>query len=78
MRDRWNIGWHWTRDTNLHEDYHRYRANGAGAMATLLTEALMQFSLAGYQSIRAGIEAVMHDITALLAIVQLQHKSSPS
>ncbi|MCP9800746.1 transposase [Synechococcus sp. RedBA-s] len=32
VRDRWSIeGWHWIRDTPLHEDTHRYRGNGAGA-----------------------------------------------
>ena len=30
VRDRWSIeGWHWIRDTQLHEDAHRYRGNGA-------------------------------------------------
>ena len=41
VRDRWSIeGWHWIRDTQLHEDAHRYRGNGAGVMATLRTAAL--------------------------------------
>jgi predicted transposase YbfD/YdcC len=69
VRDRWSIeGWHWIRDTQLHEDAHRYRGNGAGAMATLRTAALNLLRLAGFQSIRAGMQAVMHDITALLAM----------
>jgi len=59
VRDRWSIeGWHWIRDTQLHEDRHRYRGNGAGAMATLRTAALNLLRLAGYQSIRAGMQAV--------------------
>ena len=34
VRDRWTIEcWHLIRDTQLHEDAHRYRGNGAGAMA---------------------------------------------
>ncbi|WP_231605331.1 ISAs1 family transposase [Synechococcus sp. CBW1006] len=34
VRDRWSIEcWHWIRDTQLHEDAHRYRGNGAGVMA---------------------------------------------
>jgi predicted transposase YbfD/YdcC len=38
VRDRWSIeGLHWIRDTQLHEDAHRYRGNGAGVMATLRT-----------------------------------------
>ena len=71
VRDRWSIeGWHWIRDTQLHEDAHRYRGNGAGVMATLRTAALNLLRLAGFQSIRAGLQAVMHDITALLAMAR--------
>jgi len=41
VRDRWCIeGWHWIRDTQLHEDTHRHSGNGAGVMATLRTAAL--------------------------------------
>ena len=55
MRDRWSIeGWQWIRDTQLHEDAHRYRGNGAGVMATLRTAALNLMRLAEFQSIRAG------------------------
>ena len=73
VRDRWSIeGWHWIRDTQLYEDAHRYRGNGAGAMATLRTAALNLLRLAGFQSIRAGMQAVMHDITALLAMARRQ------
>jgi len=69
VRYRWIIeGWHWIRDTQLHEDAHRYRGNGAGAMATLRTAALNLLRLAGLGSIRAGMQAVMHDIRALLAM----------
>ena len=78
VRDRWSIeGWHWIRDTQLHEDGHRYRGNGAGAMATLRTAALNLLRLARYQSIRAGMQAVMHDITALLAMVKRQPQPNP-
>jgi predicted transposase YbfD/YdcC len=73
VRDRWSIeGWHWIRDTQLHEDAHRYRGNGAGVMAMLRTAALNLLRLAGCRSIRAGIQAVMHDITALLAMAGRQ------
>ena len=69
VRDRWSIeGWHWIRDTQLHEAAHRYRGNGAGVMATLRTAALNLLRLAGFRSIRGGMQAVMHDITALLAM----------
>jgi hypothetical protein len=75
VRDRWSIEcWHWIRDTQFHEDAHRYRGNGAGVMATLRTAAMNLLRLAGFQSIRAGLQAVMHDITALLAMVRRQPK----
>lgn len=32
--------WHWIRNTQLHEDAHRYKGNGAGVMASLGTVAL--------------------------------------
>jgi hypothetical protein len=41
-------------------------------MATLRTAALNLLRLADVQSIRAGMQAVMHDITALLVMVQRQ------
>jgi hypothetical protein len=73
VRDRWSIeGWHWTRDTQLHEDAHRYRGNGAGVMATLRTAAMNLLRLAGFRSIRTGLQAVMHDITALLGMARRQ------
>lgn len=78
VRDRWSIeGWHWIRDTQLHEDSHRYCGNGAGAMATLRTAALNLLRLAGFQSIRAGMQAVMHDITTLLAMARRQPQPGP-
>ena len=62
MRDRWSIeSWHWIRDTQLHEDAHRYRGNGAGALATLRTAALNPLRLGGFQSIRSGMQAVCHE-----------------
>jgi hypothetical protein len=66
--------WNWIRDTQLHEDAHRYRGNGAGARATLRTAAFNLLRLAGFQSIRSGTQAVMHDIKALLAMVRRQRK----
>jgi hypothetical protein len=39
-------GWHWIRDTQLHEDAHRYRGNGAGVIATLRTAAMILLRLA--------------------------------
>jgi hypothetical protein len=78
VRDRWSIeSWHWIRDTQLHEDVHRSRGNGAGAMATLRTAAMTLLRLAGFESIRAGMQAVMHDITALLAMAMRQPEPKP-
>ena len=55
VRDRWSIeGWHWIRVTQLHEDAHRYRGNGAGAMATLRTAALNLLRLAGFSRFEPG------------------------
>jgi hypothetical protein len=67
-------GWHWIRDTQLHEVGHHVRGNGAGVMATLSTAALNLLRLAGFCSIQAGIQALMHNITALLAIARRRLK----
>ena len=41
VRERWSIErWHWIRDTQPHEEAHRYKGNGAGVMASLRTAAL--------------------------------------
>jgi hypothetical protein len=68
VRERWSESWHWIRDTQLHEVEHRYRGNGAGVMAALRTAAMNLLRLTGFGSIREGLQAVMHDITALLAM----------
>jgi hypothetical protein len=78
VRDRWRIeGWHWIRDSQLHEDDHRYRGNGAGAMATLRTAALNLLRLAGFLSILAEMQAVIHNITALLAMARRHPQPDP-
>ena len=67
---RWSIEcWQWIRDTQLHKDPDRYQANSAGTMATLRTAGLNLLRLAGFQSIRNGMQAVMQNIMALLALV---------
>ncbi len=77
MRERWSVeSWQWIRDSQLREDHHRYRGNGAGVMATLRTAALNLLRLAGFGSIREGLQAVMHDITALLAMARQQQEST--
>ena len=78
IRERWSIeSWHWIRDTQLHEDKHRYRGNGAGVLAMLRTAALNLLRLAGFNSIRDGLHAVMHDIKALLAMAMRQPRETP-
>jgi hypothetical protein len=47
-------------------------------MATLRTAALNLLRLSGFQSIRTGMQAVMHDITALLAMAMRQPSPGPS
>jgi hypothetical protein len=61
-----------TPEALLHEDARRYRGNGAGALASLRTAALNLLRLAGFQSNRAGMQAVMHDITVLPAMAMRQ------
>ena len=79
IRERWSIeSWHWIRDTQLHEDRHRYRGSGAGVLATLRTAALNLLRLTGFDSIREGLHAVMHDITALLAMAMRQPRKKQS
>jgi hypothetical protein len=79
IRERWSIeSWHWIRDTQLHEDRHRYRGNGAGVLAAMRTAALNLLRLAGFDSIREGLCAVMHDIKALLAMATRQPQEKPS
>ena len=46
-------------------------------MATLQTAALNLLRLAGFRSIRAGMQAVMHDITALLVMAMRQPEPNP-
>jgi hypothetical protein len=46
-------------------------------MATLRTAALNLLRLAGFRSIRSGMQAVMHDITALLAMAKRRSQPNP-
>ncbi len=64
--------------TQLREDHHRYRGNGAGVMATLQAVASSLLRLTGFGSIHEGLEAVMHDITALLAMATRQPREIPA
>jgi hypothetical protein len=46
-------------------------------MATLRTAALNLLRLAGFRSIRTGLQSVMHDISALLAMARRQPELYP-
>jgi len=46
-------------------------------MAALRTAAMNLLRLAGFDSIREGLQAVMHDITALLAMARRQPEPNP-
>jgi hypothetical protein len=46
-------------------------------MATLRTASLNLLRMAGFRSIRAGMQAVMHDITALLAMAMRKAQPEP-
>ena len=63
--------------TKLHDYAHRYCGNGAGAIARLRTSALNLLQLAGFEPILAGMQAVMHDIKALLAKAMRQPQHDP-
>jgi len=69
--------WHWISNSQLQVDAHRYWGYGAGVMATLRTTALNLLRLSGFESIRAGMQVVMHIITALLAMVRRQPQPNP-
>ncbi|EAQ75950.1 MULTISPECIES: hypothetical protein [unclassified Synechococcus] len=76
VRDRWSIeNWHFFRNTQLHESAHGYQDNGACAMTTQKTGTQNLLRLTRFQLIRAGIQAVMHDITTLLAMALWQPRT---
>jgi hypothetical protein len=70
VRDRWSTeGWHFARDVRLGEDAQRYaNRNGVPVFALLRTIVMNLLRLGGFQSIQAGMQAVVHDFTALLAM----------
>jgi len=80
IRQRWSIEneWHWARDAQLGEDAHRYaNRTGAPVFSFLRTVVMNLLRLGGFQSIRVGMQAVMLDIKALLAMVQQQTQPNP-
>jgi len=80
VRDRWSIenSWHWVRDTQLHEDAHRYRErNGVQVLAGLRTVALNLLRLNGFHSIADGLGAVSHNVALLLRLMRCDGQESP-
>jgi len=72
VRVRWSIenSWDWPRDTQLREDFHRYReVNGFQIMATLRSLAMNALRLDGFWSITEGLAALSHNIRGLLALL---------
>ena len=47
-------------------------------MASMRTAGMNLLRFAGLESIRAGMQAVMHDITALLAMARRQPELEPA
>ena len=68
----------WGQVVGCSEDAHRYGGNGAGVSASLRPAALNLLRLAGFQSICSGMQVVMHDITALLAMAMRQPETMTS
>lgn len=79
MRERCRLErWHWIRDTLLHEDIHPYRGNGGpGVVASLHTAALSLLSPCWFQSIWKGLQTLMHDIAAPVAMALRQPREKP-
>ncbi|MFM9104390.1 MAG: transposase [Cyanobium sp.] len=71
IRQRWSIEneWHWPRDTQLHEDAHRYaNRNGAPLFSFLRTVVMNLLRNGGYRSVHAGQQELSHDIRGMLAL----------
>lgn len=68
-------GWSYIRDTQLPEDAHLYRGNGAGAMDTLRNAALNLLPMAALRSIQAAMQAVKGHLTALVSNHRKQRRA---
>ena len=71
-RDCWSIenSWHWSCDTQLREDDHRYREpSGIQVMAMLRSLAMNGHRLDGLWFITEGLAALSHDIRGLLVLL---------
>jgi len=71
IRQRWSIEneWHWPRDTQLHEDAHRYaNRNGATLFSFLRTVVMNLLRNGDYRSVQEGQQGLGHDIKEMLAL----------
>jgi len=71
IRQRWSIEneWHWPRDTQLHEDAHRYaNRKGAPLFAFLRTVVMNLLRNGGYRSVHAGQQELSHNIRGMLTL----------
>jgi predicted transposase YbfD/YdcC len=71
IRQRWCIQneWHWPRDTQLHEDAHRYaNRNGAPLFAFLRTVVMNLLRNGGYRSVHAGQQELSHNMRRMFAL----------
>ena len=71
IHQRWSIEneWHWPRDTQLHEDAHRYRnRNGAPLFSLLRTVVMNLLRNGGYRSVHAGQQELSQDIRGMRAL----------
>jgi hypothetical protein len=64
--------WQWLTGTQLNKVDHRYGGPGTAKLATLCTLALGLLELQGHFSVRAGLAAVAHGITKLLAMAGIK------
>ncbi|MFN7678819.1 MAG: transposase, partial [Cyanobacteriota bacterium] len=62
----------WIRDTQRHEEAHRYPGTGAGVMGSLRTAALNLLRMAGFASFRSAMQSVMDDIGQLVEMARRQ------
>jgi hypothetical protein len=73
VRVHWCIeSWQWLTGTQLNKVDHRYGGPGTAKLATLCTLALSLLELHGHFSVRAGLAAVAHGITKLLAMAGIR------
>ena len=71
IRQRWSIEneWHWTRDTQLGADDHRYaNRTGVAVISFLRTIVMNLLRRGGYRSIRQGLRELDYDIKGMLAL----------